>query len=193
MNNEKQSVGHPELIFPNPVFVVGTYDTEGRPNAATIAWAGIASSGPQAVSIAVRPSRYTHENLMKKMAFSVNIPTDKFAEETDYFGIVSGKNVNKFERTGLTPTHGKFVDAPLIEEFPYNMECEVTHHIDLGEHTLFIGEIKDICVSKNLLNEKGKLTFMDAKLLTYDHADMVYRAPGEVVAKGFSAGKKFVK
>ncbi|MDR2457411.1 MAG: flavin reductase family protein [Clostridiales Family XIII bacterium] len=187
----KKSVGAKELIFPNPVFVVGTYDEHDMANAATFAWAGIASSGPKAVSVAVRPSRYTYENLILKKAFTVNLPSAEHASEADYFGIVSGRDEDKFARTGLTPIKGDFVDAPLIEEFPYNMECVVSKVIELGAHILFIGEIKDIKVSENLIDENGHLTFMKAGILAYDNADMVYRTSGKIVAKGFSAGKKF--
>jgi flavin reductase (DIM6/NTAB) family NADH-FMN oxidoreductase RutF len=188
----KQSLGNHGLIFPNPVLVVGTYDVNGEPNVATLAWGGIASSGPNAISIAVRPSRYTFEALQRTGAFTVNLPSVEYAAETDYFGIVSGRNVNKFEVTGLTPLHGEFVDAPYIEEFPYHLECTVTHTLDLGVHFLFVGEVKDTKISTVLIGSNGQVSWEGANILTFDAMSRTYRAPGEIVGEGFSIGKKFI-
>ncbi|MDR1495857.1 MAG: flavin reductase family protein [Clostridiales Family XIII bacterium] len=186
----KKSIGAREMIFPNPVMIVGTYDKDGAPNAANFAWGGIAASEPMAISVAVRPSRYTFENLNLKKAFTVNLPSPSFTAEADYFGIASGRDVNKFEKTGLTPVSGDFVDAPYIEEFPVNIECAVLHAIDLGSHTLFIGEIKDIKVDEALAADLKGL-WHAAQILTYDSFAMSYRLPGEEVAKAFSCGLKF--
>ena len=188
----KKSIGITSLLFPNPVLVVGTYDEMGEPNAATLAWGGIASSGPQSVSIAVRPSRYTHEALMRAKAFTINLPPVEYAAEVDYFGMVSGRSARKFETTRLTPVHGEFVDAPYIAEFPFCMECEVSHTLDLEDHTLFIGRIRDIKIDESLLDERGNPSLGEARILTFDSGLRVYRAPGEVVGDAFSIGKKFI-
>jgi flavin reductase (DIM6/NTAB) family NADH-FMN oxidoreductase RutF len=170
--------------------IVGTYDGNGAPNAAAFAWGGVASSNPAAVSVAVRPSRYTFENLNLKKAFTINLPSPEFVEASDYFGIASGRDVNKFEKTGLTPVAGEFVDAPYIEEFPVNIECEVSHSLDLGAHTLFIGEVKDIKVDEALASDVKGL-WGAARVLTYDSLALSYRLPGEEIAKAFSCGLKF--
>jgi flavin reductase (DIM6/NTAB) family NADH-FMN oxidoreductase RutF len=187
-HREKKSIGVKSSVFPNPVFIVGTYDAAGVPNAVNLAWGGIASSGPEAVSIAVRPSRYTYENLMLKKAFTVNLPSAEYVKEADYFGLVSGRDVNKFEKTGLTATRGLYVDAPYIEEFPVNIECSVSHTLDLGAHMLFIGEIRDVRVDETL---EGKDLFGAARILTFDSLAAAYRAPGEIVEKAFSCGLIF--
>jgi len=187
----KTSIGISEFLFPNPALVVGTYDASGVPNAVTLAWGGVASSRPQAISIAVRPERYSYENLMSRKAFTVNLPAARHVKETDYFGIASGRDGNKFERTGLTPMRSEFVDAPYIEEFPYNIECVVTHTLDLGAHTLFIGEVKNVLASASLTGESGKLSWEKADLLLYDSVSRTYRTAGDCVAKAFSIGLSY--
>jgi flavin reductase (DIM6/NTAB) family NADH-FMN oxidoreductase RutF len=186
----KKSIGVRETIFPNPVMIVGTYDRDGVPNAAAFAWGGVASSDPASLSVAVRPSRYTHENLMTKKAFTINLPSPEYVDEADYFGIVSGRNVNKFEKTGLTPVKGEHVDAPYIDEFPINIECSVSHILDLGAHTLFIGKVKDIKVDEALSADLKGL-WAASQTLTYDSLALSYRLPGEEAAKAFSCGLKY--
>jgi flavin reductase (DIM6/NTAB) family NADH-FMN oxidoreductase RutF len=188
----KQSLKELGLLFPNPVMVVGTYDVNGVPNAATLAWGGIASSGPESVSIAVRPSRYTFEALERTGAFTVNLPSVQYAAEADYFGIASGRDAKKFDVTGLTAIHGEYVDAPYIDEFPYNLECLVTHKLDLGAHHLFIGEVKDTKIGQTLLDINGKPNWEDAGILTFDAMSRTYRAPGEVIGSAFDIGKKYI-
>jgi len=188
----KKNVGIVGLIFPSPVLVIGTYDINGKPNVLTVAWGGVASSDPASISIAVRPSRYSHEALLRTKAFTVNLPTVQYAAEVDYFGIVSGRKANKFATTGLTPVRGEHVDAPYIAEFPYVMECEVTHTIDLNAHTLFIGEVKGVKVDDVLLDIDGNISWEDARLLTFDALARNYRAPGEHIAQAYQVGKKFI-
>ncbi|GHU82705.1 flavodoxin [Clostridia bacterium] len=183
----KKSIGTPSLIFPNPVLVVCTYDTAGKANAATLAWGGIASSGPSAIAIAVQPPRYTYDALMRRRAFTVNLAPARYAAETDYFGLVSGRDVDKFAATGLTPVRSDLVDAPIIAEFPYSLECAVTHTLNLGKHTLFIGEIKDVKIDEGAENWGG------FDLLTFDAASREYRIPGKAVAKAFESGRKFIR
>lgn len=183
----KKSIGTPGLIFPNPVLVVATYDKDGKANAATLAWGGVASSGPAAVSIAVQPRRYTYEALLERKAFTVSPAPAKYAAEADYFGLASGRDADKFAVTGLTPVKSDIVDAPYIAEFPYVLECVVTHTLDLGMHTLFIGEIKNA-----LIDDGASDMWSGFDLLTFDAANRDYRLPGKAAAKAFEAGKKFL-
>ena len=188
----KQSIGASERLFPCPVMVVGTYDEHGEPNVATFSWGGTASSGPQSVSIAVRPSRYTFEALQRTKAFTVNLPSVEHAAAVDYFGIVSGRDEHKLEATQLTPVRGEYVDAPYIAEFPFCMECKVTHVIDLGVHSLFIGAVQDIKVDETYINDQGIFMWKAAKILTFDSTLRAYRAPGELIGEAFTIGKKFI-
>jgi flavin reductase (DIM6/NTAB) family NADH-FMN oxidoreductase RutF len=110
----KKSIQPQALLFPNPVIVICTYDADGKPNAATFAWGGIASSAPPAISIEVQKPRYTYDALMNRKAFTANLVPAKYAAEADYFGLVSGRNVDKFAATGLTAVRSEVVDAPYI-------------------------------------------------------------------------------
>ncbi|MCL2808254.1 MAG: flavin reductase family protein [Coriobacteriia bacterium] len=188
----KQSISVSGLIFPNPVMVVGTYDEHGEPNACTVAWGGIASSGPESVSIGVRPSRHTYDALHRTKAFTINLPSVEHAAAADYFGMVSGRHYRKFEVTKLTPVRGDYVDAPYIAEFPFCMECTITHTVDLGLHTLFIGQIRDVKIDESLKDEKGNLDLARAKILTFDSGQLAYRAPGEIIGEAFAIGRKFI-
>lgn len=189
----KKSIGPRDLIFPNPAVVVGTYDEKGVANMIAIAWTGIASSDPASIAIAVRPSRYSHANILHRKAFTVNLPSAAYLDETDYFGIVSGRDTDKLADTGLTAVKGEFVDAPYIEEFPYIVECELSHHLDLGAHTLFIGAIRDIRVDEVIMDEKGTIAWEKAGILTYEGSGRQYLLPGAPAGKAFSAGLRFKK
>lgn len=188
----KTSIGIQPSIFPNPAAVACTYDKDDTPCGVTLAWVGIASSGPSAVSIAVRPSRHSHAALLERKAFTLNLASAKYVNEVDYFGCVSGKDVDKFEATGLTPVRAEFVDAPYIEEFPVNLECAVSHTLDLGEHTLFVGEILDVKIDAELEGHVDGLWNI-AQIISYDTSAKVYRLPGEEIGKAYSSKTKFGK
>lgn len=187
----KKSIGASETIFPNPVFIICTYDDEGKANAMNVAWAGVMCGEPSCIGIAVRPSRYTFDNLKKRKAFTINIPSVDLMEEADYFGIESGRDADKIERAGLTAEKAEFVDAPYIKEFPYIMECEITDSVEMNSHTLFIGEVKDIKADEDILTDKNKPDWGKLQPLTYDYTTNDYRLPGEIAGKAFSAGLKY--
>jgi flavin reductase (DIM6/NTAB) family NADH-FMN oxidoreductase RutF len=175
------------------VCIVGSYDKQGKANMAAIAWAGIVNSEPPSVGIAVRPSRYSHACISESGAFTIGLPTEKYIKEADYFGVSSGRDADKLAVTGLTALAGKFVNAPYIDEFPYVMECEVTHSLELGSHTLFVGEIKDIRVDSALLDGKGRVDWEKDGFLCYDMSANTYRLTGAAVGKAFSVGAGFLK
>lgn len=187
----KKTLGVRELAFPAPAFVVGTYDGAGVPNGITLAWCGIVSSGPASIGISVRPGRYSYKSLMERRAFTVNFAPEKYLAEMDYFGMVSGGDVNKFEKTGLTAVRGDVVDAPYIKEFPVNIECEVTHTLDLGAHTLFIGEVRDVKADEEILDASGRVDAGSAGILTFDMTSGSYLLPGALAGKAFGAGAKY--
>jgi len=184
----KKNLGTPSLLFPNPVMVCCTYDRQGKPNAATLAWGGIASSKPAAITIAVQPKRYTYEALMERKAFTVNLVPQKYAAAADYFGIASGRNADKFQVTGLTPVPSGAVDAPYIEEFPFMLACEVTHTLDLGMHTLFVGEIREC-----LADADAERLLSEHPVIMFDAGARKYLIPGGEAADAFSAGKVFLE
>lgn len=186
----KKDIKTDSMIFPNPVLVIGSYDESGKPNMMTAAWGGIVSGGPYSIGVSVRPGRYTHNSIMKRKAFTVNLATEDFVKEADYFGIDSGKKVDKLEKTNLTAVRSEVVDAPYIKEFHYILECEVTHTLDLDVHTLFVGKIQNIKIDEEYLID-GKINFEKMKPLSFDRPAQKYRIPGDVVGSSFKDGLKF--
>jgi flavin reductase (DIM6/NTAB) family NADH-FMN oxidoreductase RutF/uncharacterized protein with FMN-binding domain len=152
----KKSLGAHTLL-PTPVWVIGSYDSVGKPNMMTAAWVGICCSSPPCVTISLRKATYTYGNIMKRKAFSVNLPSEDFADETAYYGSVSGRDVDKLKTTGLTPVRSTLVDAPYLREFPLVVECKVIHIYEVGLHTMFIGEIMDVKADPDVLQENGSL------------------------------------
>ena len=114
----KKSIGAKTIIYPTPVLVVGTYDKAGKPNAMTASWGGICCSKPPAIAVSLRKATYTHGNIVQRKAFTINIPSENYVREADFFGIVSGKREDKFSSSGLTAVKSELVDAPYVEEFP---------------------------------------------------------------------------
>ncbi|GHV25959.1 flavodoxin [Clostridia bacterium] len=183
----KVSITPRALLYPNPMLIICTYDAAGKANAAAFAWGGIASSEPPAISVAVQRPRYTYDALMHRKAFTANLVPAKYAAEADYFGIVSGRNTDKFAAVGLTPVASSVVDAPYIAEFPYALECKVSHTLDLGRHILFIGEVKGTVVDEGLTGIWGN------DIISWNAATREYFTQGETVATAFNSGKKFIK
>lgn len=185
----KTSLGAKPLVYPTPVFVVGTYDSGNRPNVMTVAWGGICCSKPPCVAISVREATYTHGNLMQRKAFTVSVPSRDHMQAADYFGIASGRDVDKFAVTALTPVSSDLVDAPYVGEFPLVLECKVVHVAELGLHTLFVGEILDVKAEEDCLDENGKLSAELVRPFSWAPAENCYYAVGEKLGKGFTVGK----
>jgi flavin reductase (DIM6/NTAB) family NADH-FMN oxidoreductase RutF len=140
----KKSLGAKTIACPSPVWCIGSYDNNRRPNIMTASWAGICCSNPPAVSVSLRKATYTYQSIIDSKAFTVNIPSKDNAKEVDYIGIASGKDTDKFNVTGLTPVNSEKVNAPYVNEFPLIIECKLIHHHEIGLHTQFIGEIVDV-------------------------------------------------
>lgn len=186
----KKSIGAKPLAYPTPVFVVGSYDPEGKPNAMTAAWAGICCSSPPSITVSLRKATYSFNNLMERKAFTINIPSEHHMKEADYFGIASGKNEDKFAATGLTPVKSDVVDAPYIEQFPVILECSLRHTLEIGLHTAFVGEVMDIKVDESVLDEKGGPDIKKIAPFIYVPDVRSYYGIGEYLGKAFSVGKK---
>ena len=186
----KKSIGAKTIAYPTPVFIVGSYDKNGIPNAMSVAWAGICCSKPPCLAVAIREATYTYGNIIQRQAFTISIPSEKYVKEADYFGIASGRNENKFSSTGLTPVKSEAVDAPYVKEFPFIIECKLIHTLKIGLHTQFIGEIKDIKVEEEMLGANGLPDIEKVKPMIFDPVSYNYYGIGKVVAKAFSAGKK---
>jgi flavin reductase (DIM6/NTAB) family NADH-FMN oxidoreductase RutF len=153
--DKKVSLGAGTIAPPSPVWVIGSYDAEGKPNMMTASWVGVCCSKPPCVMIALRAATYTHGNIMERKAYTVNMPPERYAAETAYFGRVSGRDVDKLAVTGLTAVRSDSVDAPYLGEFPLVIECAVIKTIELGLHTMFVAEIKDVKASESILDGRG--------------------------------------
>ena len=184
----KKNLGANTLAFPTPVFIVGTYNEDGTPNAMNVAWGGVAASVPPAVAISIREERQTYENIKNKGAFTVNIADEAHLAEADYFCLVSGSEVSKFDNVDMTAVKSEFVDAPYIEEFPVAMECKVMDIREVGGHIHIIGEIINVVADEAVLNDKGIIDVEKVKAIAYDPADNNYTAASKIVGKAFSAG-----
>ena len=189
----KKDIGAKTLLFPAPVLVVATYDSNGNANAMTAAWGGICCSEPPCVTVSLRKARYTYDSLMEKKAYTINIPGRNHAKEADYFGFASGRKKDKFAATGLTPVRSDFVDAPYIDEFPINLECRIVHIAELGVHTQFVGEIVNVKVDGFLLENTQKPIIEQIMPLIFATDSSNYYTIGEEVGKAFSIGKAIAK
>ncbi|MDX9715458.1 MAG: flavin reductase family protein [Dissulfurispiraceae bacterium] len=187
----KKSFGSKTLVYPTPAWVVCTYDNAYKPNAMTIAWGGVCCSSPASVAVSVRKATYTHGNIMERKAFTVNIASERFVKEADYFGIVSGRDTDKFAATGLTAVKSDIVDAPYIKEFPMIIECRLVNVTELGLHTQFVGEIVDVKADESVLNEKGLPDIEKIKPLVYCPELRAYHVVGNFAGDAFSIGKAY--
>ncbi|MDD2615017.1 MAG: flavin reductase family protein [Methanosarcina sp.] len=186
----KQSIGAKPLAFPTPTWVVGTYDMNGKPNAMTVAWGGICCSNPPCISVSLRKATYSYAGIIENKAFTISIPSEDFVRETDYFGIASGKDENKFEATCLTPVRSELVPAPYVGEFPVALECKLLHTLEIGLHTLFVGEIVDIKVDESVFGENKNPDIEKIKPVIYDTGNRSYYSIGCNLGKAFSIGKE---
>ena len=155
-----------------------------------VAWGGICCSNPACVSISIREATYTYGNIMERKAFTVNIPSEKYIKEADYFGLVSGKTEDKFSATKLTPVKSELVDAPYVKEFPLILECALLQNVKIGLHTLFVGEIKDVKAEEAVLTKEGYPDIEKIKPLTFNPANRTYYGIGKFLGNAFSIGKK---
>ncbi len=183
----KKSIGAKTLVYPTPIFVVGTYDRAGKPNVMTAAWAGICCSVPPCVAVSLRKATYTYGNIMERKAFTVSIPSEDYVKEADYFGIASGRDEDKFAKSGLTPERSDLVDAPFVKEFPLVLECRLLHHIEIGLHTQFIGEILD--VKSDAIGEGGLPDIEKVRPILFSPETRKYHAVGRYLGKAFSTGR----
>lgn len=157
------------LLNPVPAVMVTCADSSGKPNIITLAWAGTINSEPPMLSISVRKERYSHKLIMDKGMFAVNLVTEKLASATDFCGVKSGRDTDKFAVLGLTPEKASFIDVPILKESPVSLECIVRNKIELGSHDMFIAEIVAVDVEESLLDENGKLHIDKAGLICYSH------------------------
>ena len=166
-----------------PVWVIGSYDKAGKANMMAAAWVGICCSSPPAVTVSLRKATSTYHNIMERKAFTVNVPSEKYVRETDFFGLASGRDTDKLALAGLTPVRSSNVDAPYIKEFPVKAECKLLKTLEVGLHTMFIGEIIDTKPGESAPGGPPSMMIFDPKNREYLQA-------GKKLGKAFSIGEK---
>lgn len=179
----KRSLGPQSILYPTPTVVVCTYDPEGRPNMMTAAWAGVACSSPAMVSVSLREATYSHGNVQMRKAFTIGIPSEDQWREADHVGIVSGRNTLKFKTTGLTPKRSEHVDAPYVEEFPLTLECKLFQTHELGLHTQYVGEIMNVLVDEEVLDENDNVDIEKLRPIIFSPGASVYHGVGQLLGK----------
>ena len=185
----KQSWKPGNMLYPLPVVLVSVADTEGKQNVFTVAWTGTICSDPPMVSISVRPERYSYDMINETGEFVINLTTEALAYATDYCGVKSGRNVDKFKEMKLTPLPAEKVKAPLIAESPVNIECKVVERKDLGVHHMFLAEVVAVHADEAYMDEKQKFDLSKAKPIVYSHG--TYYTMGEPLGTfGYSVKKK---
>ena len=181
----RKNFGAKAILYPMPVFIIGTYNADGTPNAMNAAWGGI--SEEQEISICVDNTHKTAENLIARKAFTVSMATANYVAACDYVGIVSGnKEPDKFAKAGFHATRSEYVDAPLINELPMALECEV---ISYDEKTCrLVGRIVNVSADTSVLGDNGKVDIARIQPITYDPMNHDYLVLGKKVGNAFHDG-----
>lgn len=178
------------MVYPVPAAIVTVGENPSEWNMLTIAWTGTICSDPAMLYISVRPSRFSYPILVKQMEFTLNLTTEAMARATDWVGVRSGADYNKWKETGLTPLPGEKVASPTIAESPLSIECRVKEIVHLGTHDMFIAEVLNVRADSRWIDpESGAFSLKDAGLLVFSHGG--YYALGDFIGKfGFSVKKK---
>ena len=188
MTTQKVSWRPGTQIYPLPAVIVTCGDNPDNWNMLTISWVGTICSDPVMCYISVRPERASYPLILKNMEFTINLTTQKMAFATDWAGVRSGKDFDKWKETGLTPIEGEKVASPTILQSPLSIECRVKEVMKLGTHDMFISEVLNVRADKDYIDESGKFCLEKAGLLAYVHGH--YYALGEMIGRfGFSVKK----
>lgn len=176
------------MLYPLPAVMVSVADKEGNPNIITVAWAGTVCTNPPMVSISVRPERYSYHMIEETGEFVINLTTEKLAYATDYCGVRSGRDVDKFKELHLTPEKAEHVSAPLIGESPINIECRVVKKETPGSHHIFLAEVKAVHVDDAYMDQKGRFALEKTDPIVYVHGQ--YYSLGKLLGTfGYSVKK----
>ncbi len=186
----KQSWKPGTMIYPLPAVLVSCGETEDEYNMLTIAWVGTVCTNPAMCYISVRPERHSYPIIRRTGEFVINLTNEALARATDWCGVKSGKDFNKFTEMGLTAVRGEQVSAPIIAESPLSIECKVRDIIPLGSHDMFLAEVVNIQADEQYLDpETGTFDLAKAKLITYSHGHY-YKLGEEIGRFGWTVRKK---
>lgn len=177
------------MLYPLPAVMVSCRRGDEKPNIITVAWTGTVCSDPAMVYISVRPERYSYDIIRESGEFVINLTTESLAEATDWCGVRSGRDVDKFAQMHLTPVPSKYVSVPSIAESPVNIECRVKQVIPLGSHDMFLAEVLGVTADADYMDENGHFDLAASAPLIYSHG--AYFGQGKKIGKfGFSVQKK---
>lgn len=177
------------MVYPLPAVMVTCGDRQGKKNVMTAAWTGTICSDPAMVYVSVRKSRFSHHMILETKEFVINLTTEGLAKATDFCGVKSGKDMDKFKEMNLTPVMGTLEYAPMLEESPVCIECKVVQVLELGTHDMFIANVAAVHADEQYLDETGRFDLNQAKPLVYSHG--FYYGVGEKIGKfGYTVQKK---
>lgn len=177
------------MLYPLPAVMVSVADKDGHANILTVAWAATVCTNPPMVSISVRPERYSHHMIEETGEFVINLTTKELAYATDFCGVKSGRDIDKWKEMHLTPVIGEKVNVPYIEESPVNIECRVNKVERLGSHDMYIADVVAVHVDDKYMDEKNTFHLSMADPIAYSHGE--YYTLGEKLGKfGYSIQKK---
>lgn len=185
----RQSWKPGNMLYPLPAVMVSCQRGEEKPNIITLAWVGTVCSDPAMVSVSIRPERYSHDIIRETKEFVINLTTEELLYATDYCGVKSGRDVDKFKEMHLTPLTSEHIKAPGIAESPVCIECKVVNELELGSHNMFVAEVVGVTVDDSFFDSNGKFLLNDSGLVAYSHG--TYFLLGKPLGTfGYSVKKK---
>lgn len=177
------------MLYPLPAVLVSCGDIQGTSNLFTVAWTGTVCTNPPMLSISVRPERYSYPLIRETGEFVVNLTTENMVSATDFCGVRSGRDIDKWEACGLTREAADIVRCPMVQQSPVNIECQVTEVQELGSHHMFLARVVSVHVEEAFMDEKGTFHLNDSGLLAYSHG--AYLSLGKTLGTfGYSIRKK---
>lgn len=159
------------MVYPVPAVMVSCKREGEKPNIITTAWCGTTCSSPAMVYVSIKPSRYSYEIIKETGEFVINLVTNELTFATDYCGVKSGREVDKFKEMKLTPLPSRYISAPGIEESPVNIECRVKQIIPLGSHDMFLAEVAGVTIDDKYMDQTGKFNLNSSGLIAYSHGE----------------------
>ena len=187
---KKRNLKGSVVLNPVPAVLVTCKNSVGKDNVFTVAWVGTICSRPPMLSISIRPERLSYDYIKETMEFTINLPSKKQTKVVDFCGVRSGRQINKIKECAFTLHDGLKVKSSYIEECPINIECKVKDIIKLGSHDMFIAEVLTSHINEDLFDEKDKIHFEKADLISYSHGEYFALSKDAIGKFGYSVAKK---
>ena len=181
------------VLNPVPVVLITSRNKAGKDNVFTVGWTGTICTKPPMLSISIRPERLSYEYICETMEFIVNMPSSNMVKAVDYCGVKPGRKFDKIKDMNFTMKDGENVNVAYIDDCPVTIECKVRQIIKLGSHDMFIADVLSSHINENLIDEKGKIHFEEANLISYCHGEYYPLPKKSLGSFGFSVAKKKVK